>query len=181
MTTKTVSIVSAMTVKETFSAAESPASGNSGNTRTYKSYNSEVSMSATTSPNPDGPVFDLSGTIAAGPTPVDFDLTAAPLASDINETADATGEKLLAIKIQAAAGNNAAGISIGPETGGGNGYDLFNQGDSMVVMPGEERLIHYNAANSGHDAVGASDKDIRISGAVGDTWTCIAQFGSDSA
>lgn len=178
MTTKTVSIVSAMTVKETFSAAESPASGNSGNTRTYKSYNSEVSMSATTSPNPDGPVFDLSGTIAAGPTPVDFDLTAAPLASDINETADATGEKLLAIKIQAPA-TNAGALTIGPN--GGNGYDLFNQGDGIVLQPGEECLRHYNAANSGHDAVGSSDKDIRISGTAGDTWTCIAQFGSDSA
>lgn len=177
MSTKAVQALVALTVTETLSAAESPASTSAGNARKFDNYNAVVALNATSTPKADGPVLDLSTTIAAGPTPTDFDLTAAPQARDVSETTDATAKKLVALKIRTAKTNNAAGMTIGPE--GANGYDLFGAGIILTLYPGTELLFIYNAASTLHAAVAAGDKDIRISGAAADHMDVLAQFGGN--
>lgn len=177
MSTKAVQAIASLKITETLSSAESPASSSAGNSRIFDNYNAVVALSATSTPKADGPVFDLSTTIAAGPTPTDFDLTAAPSARDISEMLDGTGKKLVAIKIQCHKNNNVAGVTIGPQ--GGNGYNLFGNTSVPLFYPGTETVIVYNAANTLHAAVAAGAKDIRISGAVGDKVNILAQFGSN--
>lgn len=177
MSTKAVTAHAALSITETLSSAESPASSSAGNARKFDNYNAVVSLSNTSTPKADGPVVDLSTTIAAGPTPTDFDLTAAPQARDISEAVDCTAKKLVALKIRTAKTNNAAGMTIGPQ--GGNGYDLFGSGIVLTLFPGAELVFVYNAASTLHAAVAAGDKDIRISGAVGDHMDVLAQFGGN--
>jgi hypothetical protein len=178
MTTK-ATITCSMDVTETIAAASSPASSADGssNARRYSEYNqTNKILDGSTTPKADT-VVDLSRTLAAASETAD--LTAAPLASDINETVDLTGKKLVGLLIYADAGNNAAGVTI--ESGASNGYDFL--GDAaygLTVYPGMTIEMFQLGVAASLDAVGASDKTLDFGGTAGDELQILALFGTQS-
>lgn len=168
-----------MDVSETIAAASSPASAADGssNTRRFSEY-SQVNkiLDGSTTPVADT-VVDLSRTLAL--TAETQDLTAAPLASDVNSTVDLTGKKLVGLLIVADSGNNASGVTI--ESGATNGYDFL--GDAaygLTLYPGMTIEMFQLGAAAGLAAVGASDKTLDFAGTVGDELQILALFGTQS-
>lgn len=168
----------AMTVTETKSGASSPASGADGvsNTRRFAAYNQQSkTLDGTTTPKVDT-VVDLSRELAA--VSETQDLTAAPLAEDINQTTDLTGKKLIGLLIYAPT-TNAAAITI--ESGATNGYDFL--GDAaygLTVYPGMTIEMFQLGAAASLDAVAAGDKTLDFGGTVGDELQILAVFGTQS-
>lgn len=164
-------------VLETSDAADSPASIEGGNGRTYSGYSKELNLSGNTGSFPEvgGRVADLSKAIGGGGT-VDVDLTAAPWAGNINTSVDFTGKKLVAILL-AAPHDNAAAIVVAPQ--GANGYDLFGASGQITVYPGQQYLMASGADATftvGTEAVGSGAKDIRYTGTAADTLQVLAIF-----
>lgn len=165
---------------ETVDGTTSPGSGEGGNARTYDQYGQSVNLHGSTGSYPEigGQAADLSHTLSGGTTK-DFDLTAVPWCGDVSKTFSASGKKLVGIEIQMNKGNNAAGVSLGPQ--GANGYDLFGAGNSLKLFPGAQCVLFYAdplqaSLTLNTPAVGAGEKDVRFTGTDLDAWKCKAIF-----
>lgn len=171
-------LMARLDVREVVDSTTSPASADGGNERTFNQYSLDGRLYASSYPPIAGAVVDLSFTLVS--TTKDFDLTAAPVARDKNVTVDKTGFKLVGMILRFAKGNNASGVTFGPQ--GGNGYALFGASKTPIFYPGDEVLIcSYNpdqdaALTINRPAVGASAKDLRFSGAASDAWKCLMIF-----
>ena len=172
-------IKAALDVRESADSTTSPGSAEGGNQRVYDQYGLDLSLSGDTGSYPEigGQVSDLSHTLTG--TTKDFDLTAAPWAGDVSKTVDHTGKKLVAIEIQFHKSNNAAGVAFGPQ--GGNGYALFGAGLVPKFFPGAQVIVALAdpvqaSLTVNTPAVGGSSKDLRFTGAIGDSWKCKAIF-----
>jgi hypothetical protein len=173
-------IRAALEVRESADDTTSPASAEGGNQRVYDQYGLDVALSGETGSYPEigGQAIDLSHTLSGGTTK-DFDLTAAPWCGDISTTVDKTGKKLVAIELQFDKGNNAAGVAFGPQ--GGNGYALFGAGLVPKFFPGATVIIaladpDQESLTVNTPTVGGSAKDLRFTGADGDSWVGKAIF-----
>jgi len=174
------SIACRLDVKERADPTLSPASDETGQTRTYDQYSIDLALSGNTGSFPEigGDVIDLSFTL--GGTTKDFDLTAAPWAGDTGKTVDKTGKKLVAILIVMANANNAAGVTFGPQ--GANGYALFGAANVPRFYPGTTNLLviadpaQAAAVTVNTPAVAAGAKDLRFTGTAADSWKCLAIF-----
>lgn len=176
-------ISSRLDIKETADSTTSPGSSGGGSSRTFDGYSLDVNLNslATSYPQLGGQVVDLSCTIEAAGTK-DFDLTAAPWAGDITKTVNLTGKKLVAILLRANKGNNANGVTFGPQ--GGNGYALFGASKTKILWPGLQQLDVI--ADPDQDAtftvqtppVAAGAKDLRFTGTSGDVIKCLAVFSA---
>jgi hypothetical protein len=166
---------------ETADGTASPASTEAGSQRFYDQYGVELSLSGDSLlsfPTIAGQVIDLSGTLSG--TTKDFDLTAAPWAGDVSRTVDKSTKKLAAIIIKTAIGNNAAGLTFGPQ--GGNGYALWGASKTLILYPGSN-FIHFYADPAQASSltlrtpvIGSGAKDLRWTGTSGDVWKCLALF-----
>lgn len=165
-------------VIETADAADTPASGDGGNTRTYSQYSRELNLSGVTGSYPEigNRVADLSKAIGGGGT-VDIDLTAAPWAGNISTAVDFTGKKLVAILLKAPR-TNTGGITVAPQ--GGNGYNLFGSSGQITVSPGQQYLMSFGDPSGSvtvtTPAVAAGAKDIRYTGTATETLQVLAIF-----
>ncbi len=168
--TITAKIVAHVNISTIADAADSPA-GEAVQNRS-NAYSKSVTLDSASTPAADTHPVDLSDTLTG--TTKDFDLTAAPKATDITSTVDLTGKKLIAYVLTAASANNVAGVTFAGN--GGNAYDGFG---TIVIKPGETYVW---AATEGfaaqRDAVAAGDKDVRITGTIGDVVNILAQFGA---
>lgn len=161
-------------------AASSPGSSGIGLRRMFGDYShkNEI-LDATTFPAVTKPPVDFSKTLVG--TTFDFDLTAAPLAEDVNHTVDLTGAKLVALLYYADPGNDAAGMTLGPHPDT-NPYPLWGDGIIPLIYPNECVVKAFLDTEDedfslGMAAVAAGAKALRLTGAVGDILTCIAYFG----
>lgn len=163
---------------ETIAAVNSPASpadGNS-NTRRYTEYNQALKVLNSSSTPVVDTVVDLSRTLAGASE--SNDLTAAPLASDITDTVDLTGKKLVAMLLVADTGNDSGGLVV--KFGATNGYDFLGASGQVTLFPGDTHLVFQYGAAAGRDAVGASDKTMDFAGTVGDEVSILALFGTQA-
>ncbi len=158
----------------TLSAAESPLSGEGGNTRKFNAANSNtIALNGTSTPKVDVAPIDLSFTLV-GITKT-WDLTSVPDAREVSSLLDMTGNKLVAIKFKANKNNNTAGLEIAQ--GAANPYFLFGTtGDKVTLFPGMDVLYSYVDNGVQHPAVAAGAKDILFTGAIGDVVLAIAYF-----
>lgn len=175
--TLTVTASAKLDIRETADSTASPSSGDGGNERTYNQYSLDAFLNSASFAPVGGQAIDLSSTLSG--TTKDFDLTAAPWAGDVSKTVDKTGAKLVGIILQAAKGNNAAGVTFGPQ--GGNGYALFGAAKTPIFYPGDQVVLFsadplLTSLTLNRPVVGASAKDLRFAGTPGDTWKCLAVF-----
>lgn len=175
MTTKLSATVVAVgqTVQD---LANSPSALQSGRTREYgRNYGGNYSLNATSTPALDIEPLDLSGVIPAGLS-LDYDFTAAPRVTDINQNLDMTNRRLVFMQLTFAATNNVAGMRLTGQ--GANAYPLFGAAATEVVFgPGQVISFGSLAAPSIDALVAAGAKDIRFSGAENDAFTALFYFG----
>lgn len=172
MTSLEVSLAMRLDVTEILDAADAPAAGAELNRLVFDQYSTDVTLTGDTDAAVDGAAVDLSKTLSG--SSATLDLTAAPTARDITLSVDKTGKKLVAIVIVADAENNAAGVTIGP--GDSDGYNLWGNSSSIVLLPGERLVRAFTAAASTHQAVASGDKTIKYAGTTGDVIQCLAVF-----
>jgi len=163
--------------REQADATTSPASSAGGNQRSYDQYSLDLNLNSASFPPLGGQVVDLSFTLTG--TTKDFDLTAAPWAGAVTSTIDKSTKKLVALILRFAKTNNAAGVAFGPQ--GANGYALWGAGQVPVFYPGTQLVLglvdpDQVALTLNTPAVAAGAKDLRFTGAVGDTWKCLLGF-----
>ena len=176
-----LSQVLSLGLAEILGGANAPAANADTGRLGYPSYDfSNEQLDGTTTPTV-SEIIDCSGTIAAGPTPFDLDLTAAPRARDNTETIDLSTSslRLVAMLISFATGNNVAGVTVAP--GAADDYDIFGAGQSSLFFPGEILVIGIKAggnADARRPQVAAADKMVRFSGAENDAWSGLMVFGS---
>lgn len=169
-----LAITGALQGVDILAAADNPAGGGTQRVA-LDSYNKSASLDSSTTPAVETQPIDLSTTIPGGGS-TDYDLTAAPAAIDLNLTVDATGKKLIAI-LANADDDNAGDITISPQ--GANAYNLAGgASDNIVLSPGESCMRWFTSKASQRDAVGASDKDVRVAGTAADTCEFILYFGT---
>lgn len=172
--------VAKIDVIETADQTTSPGSTDGGNSRTYDQYGQSSNLHGETGSFPEigGQVADLSHTLS-GVTTKDFDLTAVPWAGNVALNIDKTGKKLVGIEIRMAKGNNAGGVTFGPQ--GANGYALFGAAKTPIFFPGAMIVMFLadpvqESLTVNTPAVAAGAKDLRFTGADGDSWKCKAIF-----
>ena len=115
----TTTLISNITCGEIVSTTDSPAASGTQIVN-HDGYNDSEAYSATTTPDVEQ-VINESRTLTG--TSETFDLTAAKLARDVGQSIDLTGKKLIAFKIRAATGNNAAGLVV--KQGAANPYFVW--------------------------------------------------------
>lgn len=173
--TVSVQVTTAINGSVTKDAADAPSSPAGGRRRLHSEYNLTSQLGAATTPKATVEPVDLSFTLTGASK--DWDLTAALLAADITETLDLTGKRMLALLLQFSSANNAAGATFGPQ--GANGYDLFGAGIVPTFYPGAHIALGHTGAALVTAAVGASDKDLRFAGTIGDIVKAILYFGEN--
>lgn len=179
MYTLRATVNASLDVRETADSDTSPASAEGGDSRTYNNYGLSVSLHGESGSYPEigNQVIDLSHTLSG--TTKDFNLTAAPWAGDLTDTVDMTGKKLVAIELQFHIDNDPAGVAFGPQ--GANGYALFGAGLVPKFFPGAQVVMALADPEQAEltvntPAVAAGAKDLRFTGAIGDSWKCKAIF-----
>jgi len=169
-----------LNVSEIVAAATSPASGDEGNRRTYDQYSIEAFLHSASFPPIAGQVADLSWTLAGASK--DFDLVAAPWAGNPALTFDATGKKIVALLLNFANGNNAAGVAVSGI--GANAYGLFGTTTAPKFYPGFKAVLFLGdpantvAPTNNLPTVAAAAKDIRFAGTAADVWKALAIFSA---
>lgn len=162
-------------LQEFFSSA--PAAAEGGNSLTFDQYRLQAFLHSASYPPIAGSVVDLSKTLSG--TTADFDLTAAPLASDPSKTVDKTGFKLVGLFIQTAITNNAAGLTFGAQ--GMNGYGPWGSVLPTFYRGATQVLIYADPTQSAAltlytPTVAAGAKDLRWTGTAADVVKCLAIF-----
>ena len=106
-----------------------------------------------------------------GGTAETLDLTA--LVHVVLGSIDLSGLKVQAIKVAAAAANNAAGLNF--TNGAANPYDIFGAaGDAVTVLPGMAVLVY---APDKLEDVDATHKTIDVAGTAGDVYEIVILAG----
>lgn len=168
-------------VVEIADSTTSPGSNDAGNRRVYDQYSQRINLHSLTGSYPEvgNRVVDLSYTL--GGTTQDVDLAAAKWAGNVATTIDLTGKKLVALLLNFAKTNNAAGIDFGGH--GANAYGLFGTTTKPKFYPGMSfSLGNFDAAQNGTSfslalpAVAAGAKDLRFVGTAADVITGLAIF-----
>jgi len=162
-----------LNVVEKFDPDTAPALSESsqGASLTFDKYSKSKTLNKDSTPDVDIEPVDLSFTLSG--TTKDWDLTAAPKASDSGETLDLTGKRVICMQLEAPAGNSAS-IAIAGQ--GANAYDELG---SVTLHPGEAITRgNFGGVATTRAVVGASDKDVRITGTSGDKLNVLLVFGS---
>ena len=166
----------ALSGSEVFSAAEAP-TGASAAQRTIAVTGADLSttLDASSTPKVESPPIVRRVTISGTTT---IDLTAAagvalPLAA--SRTVDATGKKLVAMRLSCPATNSGA-VNVAP--GASNGYALLGSGNDVDVRPGETLIAITSGVASGKPAVSSTVKNIDITGTTNDVILVELYFGT---
>lgn len=163
--TATVIYQGNLTITETADTTTSPSSGSNGSFRVYDAHNTTSTLTTSGTPAVSGDIVDISRTLSG--TSTSIDLTAAPMARDVAETADMTGKKLVSIILKADSGNNAAGIVIKPH--GTNGYNLFGTSGQITLYPNGRLVMSLvNGGTPQTPAVAGAAKVIELTHTNGD-------------
>lgn len=161
---------------EVFTAAEAP-TGGTQQARTLNITGADVAatLDSTTTPKIEiSPVvrkITISGTTT-------IDLTAAagvalPIAA--SRTVDATGKKLVAVRLSCPT-TNVGAVNVAP--GGSNPYPLFGTGNDVDVKPGQTIIAIVNGVASSYGAVGPTAKNIDVTGTTNDVLNVELYFGT---
>lgn len=180
MSTTKCKVQVGLSASETFTAAEMPgAASDADRTLVASSANLNTTLTPTTVPKVDKPVFYQKYTLGVGGTQT-IDLTAAPALAGpaaATRTVDYTGAKLKAFLIRCGSSNNASRITIGP--GASNPYPgMFGTGKSAILGPGSVIARTWDGVEADSGAVSGSAKTIDIAGTAGDVITVEMIFGS---
>lgn len=167
MSTSYVTVAQQMTMSEVLTTTEQPNSTSEAD-RTLKcnSLNQNATLGAASTPKVDKPPI-YRKIVAPSTAIITVDLTAAPglkSPDSVTRDVDLTGAKLKHLVLRAGSGNNVAGILIAP--GAANPYPLFGAAKSILLLPGEEVVLAYNAVESQKPAVAAGVKNIDITPAA---------------
>lgn len=174
-----VTAMAHLDVRESTDSTTSPLSATGGNQKVYDQCSLDAALNSSSIPPVGGQAIDLSFTLTG--TTKDYDLTAAPWAGDVTKLVDKTGAKLVGIILRFAVGNNAAGVTFGPQ--GANGYALFGAAKTPIFYPGDQVLLFSNdpagsALTLARPAVAAGAKDLRFAGTIGDVWKALLIFNA---
>lgn len=161
---------------EVFTAAEAP-TGGTQQARTLNITGADVSttLDSTTTPKIEvSPVvrkITISGTTT-------IDLTAAagvalPIAA--SRTVDATGKKLVAVRLSCPS-TNVGAVNVAP--GGSNPYPLFGTGNDVDVKPGQTIIAIVTGVASSYGAVGPTAKNVDVTGTANDVLNVELYFGT---
>lgn len=171
--TNTLSAVINLTGQETLDTTAWPAGAQTMD-RTLRATGLSFSgeLSASTTPAIGAQPVQLNLTIGAGVTTVD--LTAAAIG--VSRTADMTARKIIAWIVKASASNVGA-VLIGP--GASNGYPIWGAADGKHYFhPGQTAGAATEGVAAATGAVGASSKDVAVSGTQNDTVEILLWFGT---
>lgn len=166
----------ALSGSEVFSASEAP-TGASAAQRTIAVTGADLSVSldGSSTPKVESPPIVRRVTISGTTT---IDLTAAagvslPLAA--SRTVDATGKRLVAMRLSCPT-TNAGAVNVAP--GASNGYALLGSGNDVDVRPGETLIAITSGVASGKPVVSGSAKNIDITGTTNDVILVELYFGT---
>lgn len=161
---------------EVFTAAEAP-TGGTQQARTLNITGADVSttLDSTTTPKIEvSPVvrkITISGTTT-------IDLTAAAgvaLPISASRTVDATGKKLVAVRLSCPV-TNVGAVNVAP--GSSNPYPLFGTGNDLDVKPGQTIIAIVTGVASSYAAVGPTAKNIDVTGTANDVLNVELYFGT---
>ena len=174
MSAVTLDVQLNMTGTEQMTAAEAPtAASAAARALSLGGLNVSATLDATTVPAVTATPCFRKVTIS-GTTTIDLTAATAPaLPASATRTVDLTGKKLVAYAI-AANTTNAGGVTI--SVGGTNGYALFGASNSIILQPGES-VFGVLGTTSSKPTVGASQKNIDITGTTNDVVTLVLYFG----
>lgn len=164
MSTSYVTVNQQMSMSEILTLAEQPNSTSEAD-RTLKctSLNQSATLGPTTTPKVDKPPIYRKIASFPGAALIQIDLTAAPglkSPDSVTRAVDLTGAKLKHLVLRAGAANNSSGILIAP--GSTNPYPLFGATKTILLLPGEEIVLAYNAVESQKPAVSGTVKYIDL-------------------
>lgn len=166
----------ALSGSEVFTAAEAP-TGASAAQRTLAVTGADlaVTLDSQTTPKVETPPIVRRVTISGTTT---IDLTAAagaalPLAA--SRSIDATGKRLVAMRLSCPITNSGA-VNVAP--GASNGYAPLGSGNDIDVRPGETIISIISGVASGKPAVAGSAKNIDITGTTNDVILVELYFGT---
>ncbi len=161
---------------EVFTAAEAP-TGGTQQARTLTITGADVSTTIDSTTTPRIELSPIVRTITiSGTTTVDLTAAAGvalPIAA--SRTIDATGKKLVAVRLSCPS-TNVASVNVAP--GASNPYPIFGTGNDVDVKPGQTLIALINGVASSYVAVGPTAKTLDVTGTTNDVLNVELYFGT---